>query len=80
MSSSGAAAATFDVFYVVVVVVVVADGFVVLPLSPAGDIGMTASFVTVVFVVNAAVMRVEAKTAGQLCCQRCINNCDATVM
>jgi hypothetical protein len=53
---------------------------VVLPLFPAGDIGMTASFVTVVFVVNAAVMRVEAKTAGQLCCQRCINNCDATVM
>jgi hypothetical protein len=79
MSSSGAAAATVDVFYVVVVVVV-ADGFVVLPLFPAGDIGMTASFVAVVFVVNAAVMRVEAKMAGQLCCQRCINNCDATVM
>ena len=65
-------------FYVVVIVV--ADGFVVPPLFPAGVIGMTASFVAMVFVVNATVMRVGAKTAGQLRCQCCIYNCNTTVM
>ena len=59
---SGTADVVFVFVFVVVDDVGVADGVMVPPLFQAGDIGMTASSVTVDFVINAVGMRVGTKT------------------